>query len=109
MAHYNVFRQQLAIKYPAIGHALWEPRPGIGHECVQIGDVGFIREGHFHRLFNALLPEDHPSHRKFGVPPYHELLVPSVSDHINRGVLSRNHYCSAGITMDTEPDRHASK
>jgi hypothetical protein len=67
MAHYDIFREQLAIKYPASGHALWEPIPGIGYERVQIGEVGFIREGQFHRLFNALLPEDHPSLREFGV------------------------------------------
>jgi len=102
MAHYDIFRGQLAIKYPAYGHALWDPRP------VEIGDVGFIREGQFHRLFNALLPEDHPSHCEFGVPSHHELLVPSVSNHINKSVLSRNHYCSAGITIDTEPDIRAS-
>ena len=107
--HYDIFRGQLAIKYPAYGHALWEPRPGTGHERVEIGDVGFIREGQFHRLFNALLPEDHPSHHEFGVPPCHELLVPSVSNHINTSALSRNHYCSAEITIDTEPDIRASK
>jgi hypothetical protein len=31
-----------------------------------------------------------------------------VSDHINKSVLSRNHYCSAAITIDTEPDVRAS-
>jgi hypothetical protein len=108
MAHYDIFREQLAIRYPASGHALWEPKPGIGYELVRIGDVGFIREGQFHRLFNALLPEDHPSHREFGVPPHHELLVLSVSNHINRSDLSPIHHCSAGVTMDTEPDIHAS-
>lgn len=108
MAHYDIFREQLAIKYPAHGHALWEPSPRRGHNRVEIGDVGFIREGKFHRLFNALLPADHPSH-KFGVPEYHEPLTPSLSDHIDRSVLSRNHYCSAGITMEAEPDFRASK
>jgi hypothetical protein len=27
MAHYDIFRDQLGIKYPAFGHALWEPNP----------------------------------------------------------------------------------
>jgi hypothetical protein len=109
MAHYDIFREQLAIKYPACGHALWEPTPGTGHGRVEVGDVGFIREGQFHRLFNALLPEDHPSHHEFGVPQYHEVLIPSVSNHINGSVLRRNYYCSAGITMDTELDFRASR
>jgi hypothetical protein len=100
MAHYDVFRRQLACKYPANGYALWEPSPRFGHEHAQIGDVGFIRNGRFHRLFNALLSELHPSHRKFGVPPHHEVLVPSISDHIDRSSLNRNHYCSPGVTID---------
>ena len=66
MAHYDIFRDQLGIKYPAFGHALWEPNPGRLYSPVEVGDVGFIREGKFHRLFNALLPADHPSHRRSG-------------------------------------------
>ncbi len=62
MAHYDIFRDQLGIKYPAFGHALWEPNPGRLYSPVEVGDVGFIREGKFRRVFNALLPADHPSH-----------------------------------------------
>ena len=40
MAYYDIFREWLAIKYPASRHALWEPSPGGGYERVQIGDVG---------------------------------------------------------------------
>ncbi|KAI0299169.1 hypothetical protein BC826DRAFT_62290 [Russula brevipes] len=109
MAHYDIFREQLAIKYPTNGHALWEPSPRSGHDRVEVGDVGFMREGKFYRLFNALLSADHPSHRRLGVPEYHEVLVPSLPDHIDTSILSRNHYCSAGITMETEPDFRASK
>ncbi len=58
MAHYDVFSAQLAIKFPAYGHALWEPSPTeLSQYCaVDVGDVGFTREGRFHRLFNVLLP-----------------------------------------------------
>ncbi len=28
MAHYDIFRDQFGIKYPAFGHALWEPNIG---------------------------------------------------------------------------------
>jgi hypothetical protein len=107
MAHYDIFREQLAIKYPASGHALWEPSPRRGQDRVQVGDVGFIREGEFHRLFNALLSADHPTHDELGVPQYHEPLVPSVSNHISKSVLSCNHYCSVDVTMETEPDHLA--
>ena len=100
MAHYDIFSAQLAIKHPTYGHALWEPSPTELYTAVEVGDVGFIREGRFHRLFNALLPADHPSHN-LGVPEYHEPLIPSLSVHIISATLSPSHYCSAGIDMVT--------
>ena len=102
MADYDIFREQLAIKYPSYGHALWEPRPRKPDRPVQVGDVGFIRTGKFHRLFNALLPADDPSH-ELGVPEYHQPLVPNLSDHLDTGFLDRNNYCSAGVSVERDP------
>ena len=99
--HYNTFREQLASKYPAFGHALWEPNPRNPNRPVLVGDVGFTRGGRFHRLFNALLPADDPSH-ELGVPEYHEPLVPSLLDHIDKGSLSSNNYCSAGVSVEAD-------
>ncbi|KAI9439547.1 hypothetical protein H4582DRAFT_1812622 [Lactarius indigo] len=99
MAHYDIFRDQLGIKYPAFGHALWEPNPGRLYSPVEVGDVGYIREGKFHRLFNALLPADHLSHQSFGVPEHYEPLRPSVANHIDGGMLSPNDFCSYGVTV----------
>ena len=98
MTHYDIFRGQLAIKYPSYGHALWEPSPSKLYGPAEVGDVGFIREGQFHRLFNALLSVDHPSH-KFGVPEHHEPLIPELADHVICGMLSPGQYCSAGVDM----------
>ena len=107
MAHYDIFRGQLANTYPAYGHALWDPSPATLDSPMQVGDVGFIREGRFHRLFNALLPADHPSH-ELGVPEYHEPLIPKLTKHIRHGTLSRGHYHSAWIDVATaEPDVRA--
>ena len=107
MSHYDTFRGQLAIKYPSYGHALWEPSPSGLYSPVEVGDVGFIREGRFYRLFNALLSADHPSHMS-GVPEHHEPLIPKLSDHVIRSTLSPGHYCSAGIDMMAlEPDVRA--
>jgi hypothetical protein len=101
-ADYDIFREQLAIKYPSYGHALWEP-----DAPVQVGDVGFIRRGKFHRLFNALLSADDPSH-EFGVPEYHEPLVPTLKNrHLDTGSLSRGHYCSAGVLVEPDPGYHS--
>ncbi|KAH9032017.1 hypothetical protein EDB85DRAFT_1957290 [Lactarius pseudohatsudake] len=96
--HYDTFREELAKAYPGFGHALWEPDPG-EDPPVEVGDVGFIREGQFHRLFNALLPEDHESHERFGVPENHEPLRPVVTNHINRRALSPNTFYSSGVTV----------
>jgi hypothetical protein len=95
MAHYDIFRHELAIQYPGYGHALWEPSPGVLYPPVEIGDVGFIREGQFHRLFNALLPADHPSHQNFGVPEYYEPLQLNMQQHIVPRILSPNNFCSS--------------
>jgi hypothetical protein len=75
MAEYEIFREQLAIMYPTYGHALWGPAPATPDKPVQIGDVGFVRSGRFHRLFNALLSaDDQPDGCR--VPEHHERLDP---------------------------------
>ena len=102
MADYDIFREQLAIKYPSYGHALWGPRPENPDKPVQVGDVGFFWRGKFRRLFNALLPADDPSHER-GVPEYHEPLIPRLPDHLGTDSLDRNDYCSAGVRVEPDP------
>ena len=98
MAHYDIFRHHLAIKYPAYGHALWEPSSGSSNPApVKVGDVGFIREGRFHHLFNVFLAAEHPSHSNYGVPEGHEKLPLRMDDHIIRGTLAPNNLCSARV------------
>lgn len=111
MAHYDIFRQNLTIKYSAYGHALWEPNPGDRYPAVAVGDVGFTREGRFHRLFNVLLSPKHPSHGIFGVPEdsEDEQLRPHVDNHIITGTLTPNHFCSAGVTLESEPEIYANE
>ncbi|KAF8268448.1 hypothetical protein EI94DRAFT_1472612, partial [Lactarius quietus] len=65
------------------GHALWDTSPGDQYPPVEVGDVGFIRQGKFHRLFNTLYSETDPSNTRFGVPEDHEQLQP-VENHIDR-------------------------
>ncbi|KAI0284831.1 hypothetical protein BC826DRAFT_973171, partial [Russula brevipes] len=99
MAHYDIFRQELSTRHPGHGYALWEPSPGALYPPVEIGDVGFIRRGRFHRLFNALLPADHPSHQNFGVPEYHEPLKLNMPQHIDTGTLSPQNFCSREVMV----------
>jgi hypothetical protein len=101
---YDIFRDELALKYPAYGHALWVPSPGGLYLSVQVGDVGFICEGKFIRLFNVLLPRDHPSHENFGVPEYHKPLQLKISKHIFPSKLSPNNFRSKGVTLLSDQD-----
>ncbi|KAH9066183.1 hypothetical protein EDB87DRAFT_1573806 [Lactarius vividus] len=95
--HYDTFCEELAKAYPAFGHALWEPNPG-EYPPVEVGDVGFIRQGKFHRLFNALYSKDHPPDQGFGVPEDHEQLQP-IPNHIDSGALNPNTFYSYGVSV----------
>ncbi|OCH90521.1 hypothetical protein OBBRIDRAFT_877072, partial [Obba rivulosa] len=55
------------------GEPLWRPGPTKAGEA-EIGDVGFIWEGSFFRLFNSTRPADN---KGLGVPQGYELLVVS--------------------------------
>ena len=98
MAHCDIYREQLGFRYPLLGHAIWEPT------SVDVGDVGFIRDGKFLRLFSSLHPKDHPSNLRFGVPDYHEPLIPRVSDHLDKGILKHGHYSSSGVQVADETE-----
>jgi hypothetical protein len=105
MADYEIFREQLSIRYSKYGYALWEPGPSEPNNPVKVGDVGYIRRGSFRRLFNALLSAEDQS----DVPEDHEQLTPESSSHIIKRSLSSDHYRSAGISMEREPDVYASR
>ncbi len=97
MAHHDIFRWELAMSYPMYGTALWDPSPGPLYEAVEVGDVGYIRGGRFHRLFNALLPKGHPSHQIFGTPKAHEPIALRIQQHIDIGSLSPNAFQSSRV------------
>jgi hypothetical protein len=99
MDHYDIFRDQLATRFPGYGHALWEPSPVDPSLHTSIGDVGYVSQGKFHRLFNILLPANDSSHLEFGVPPNHEPFKPKFPNHIVPGILRQDNFCSAGVTF----------
>ncbi|KAI9512555.1 hypothetical protein F5148DRAFT_852942 [Russula earlei] len=102
---YAIFREELALKYSSYGHALWKPSPEGRYPAVEVGDVGFIHEGYFHRLFNILLPRDDPSHPD-GVPPGHEQLKLNINSPTNyTGTLQPNHLRSNGVSDTSDVDR----
>ena len=67
---FNIYREQLSSLYH--GLALWDPKPvenlhkQPGH--VSIGDVGYLDNGAFMRIFNVTLPWDDPSNKLLGEP-----------------------------------------
>jgi hypothetical protein len=105
---YDIFREELATKYSIYGHALWEPSPGGHYTAVDIGDVGFIREGRFHRLFNILLSGDDPSHQD-GVPQGHEPLVLRTRSPVDTSTLRPNDFRSNGVLDRTEERRRVAQ
>ncbi|RPD59661.1 hypothetical protein L227DRAFT_593782 [Lentinus tigrinus ALCF2SS1-6] len=58
------------------GHPLWFPEPCPEFGEVHIGDVGYLREGNFTRLFNAMHCADHPLNAVRGVPDGFEVFDP---------------------------------
>ena len=106
MAHYDIFRHHLSIAAPSYGHALWDPNPGNLYPAVEIGDVGYIRQGKFRRLFNVLLPANHPSHQNFGVPEYHEPLTLNRRNHIDVGTLRPHNFFSISVSLGPDSDQY---
>jgi len=114
MGDCNTFREELAIRYPNHGHALWNPDPGGLYDSVGVGDVGFIRDGYFFRLFNALLPRDPPSGSDLDNPHGHGLVYPprlelKTPQHIRRSRDDYKDFRSKNIVKEfNEPNIYAS-
>ena len=101
----KTFREELAIQYPTLGRALWEPDPGGLYNAVQVGDVGFIRHGYFYCLFNALLPRDAPSNHSSESDPHYPRLQPRTSNHIRTSIDHCKDFCSKNVTnVSHEPN-----
>ena len=99
MAHYDIYREELGRNLHAFGYALWEPSPGVLGDPVAIGDVGYIHEGKFHRIFNVLLPKDHQTHENFGTPEYHEPLQLNMKSHVHTHELGPNDFYSLEVKV----------
>lgn len=59
---WDIYIKEMREKYACYGTALWNPSPhlGVDHGDVEIGDVGRIESGRFHRLFNTITGSTHP-------------------------------------------------
>jgi len=102
LPHYYVYREQLTSLFH--GHALWEPDPANIYEHVSVGDVGYVREGYFYRLFNVLLEWDDPLNRVVIQPePYIRLdLGPFMN--VRESVFPSGPYYSRNVNFTQESD-----
>ena len=95
-----VYRDQLSA--PSHGIALWNPNPPKKiYNNVSIGDVGYLQEGTFIRMFNVMLPWDHPSNKTFGNPESYESLNCGPSANILGGDFSRVEHYSRYVSAET--------
>ncbi|KAI0273934.1 hypothetical protein BGY98DRAFT_1178764, partial [Russula aff. rugulosa BPL654] len=110
---FNIYREQLSSQFH--GLALWDPKPvenlhkQPGH--VSIGDVGYLDNGAFMRMFNVTLPWDDPSNKLLGRPGKYELIKPgNIRDNeIREGDYYTPHVCKVdNIGADRHEDAELS-
>ncbi len=104
MAYYDTYRDQLASLYH--GHALWVPDPAGLYDRVRVGDIGYVKQGHFDRMFNTLLPANDPT-QVYGVPEGFVPLSTGPFNNIRKLNLFQGDYCSNTVTVDHEDWRQA--
>ncbi|KAH9950735.1 hypothetical protein B0H21DRAFT_685940 [Amylocystis lapponica] len=79
------------------GHPLWDPQP-TKHGEVLIGDVGYMRNGRFYRLFNATRSAEDEINRRYGVPAGFKPLV--FEDYLldrREGAIQADPLCSMSV------------
>jgi hypothetical protein len=96
----KVYQDQMATL--SHGLALWNPSPP-KEICdkVSIGDVGYLHEGSFIRMFNVMLPWSHESNRTLGEPePYESLDCGPFASTLRRQ-FDRVKHCSRSVSAGT--------
>jgi hypothetical protein len=95
---YQVYRDQLTSLYH--GHALWDPDPAGVYEGVSVGDVGYMRDGCFYRLFNVLRKWDDPSNFTLFQPEYYPTLDLGPFLNTRTSMFSKGDYHSRFVTAE---------
>jgi hypothetical protein len=96
---FNVYREHLTSLY--LGLALWDPAPDSTiNDRVSIGDVGFVREGAFSRMFNVILKHDHQSNQKIGKPDHYVPLHLDAFVNSRESTLNKGDYRSRRVSTE---------
>ncbi|KAF8475137.1 hypothetical protein DFH94DRAFT_759396 [Russula ochroleuca] len=95
---FNVYQEQLSSNHH--GMALWNPNPvqhldDDGH--ISIGDVGYLCDGDFIRMFNVTLAWNDPSNTRLGIPMEYQSLQHDVFD-VRVSELSQTEYLSLHVS-----------
>jgi hypothetical protein len=107
---FNIYREQLSSLYH--GLALWDPKPVENlHKQprhVSIGDVGYLDNGAFMRIFNVTLPWDDPSNKLLGKPEKYERIEPSYLDNVHENEIREGVYHTPQVSEvdHVGADRH---
>jgi hypothetical protein len=97
---FTVYRDQLSAL--SNGIALWNPAPQRGiYNKVTIGDVGYLHEGVFIRMFNVTLPWDHPSNGLLGAPEFYDPLNCGPFTNTIENHFESVDHCSRFVTAET--------
>jgi hypothetical protein len=111
---FTVYRDHLTSLYH--GLALWKPNPPQAgdppkaiYDKVSIGDVGYIHEGGFIRMFNVMLPWDHESNRILGEPMPYEPLSCGPFANIFQDPLDKGEYSSRYVNTETNAGNSQAK
>jgi hypothetical protein len=95
MPPFDVYQKHLS--FLSQGLALWSPNPLENiYDRVSIGDVGYIDEGAFIRMFNVIRPSDDPSNGNYGEPDHYEPLY-FHGNTIRRTTFDATNYCSSSV------------
>ena len=98
---FNIYREQLSSLYH--GLALWDPKPVENlHKRpggrVSIGDVGYLYNGAFMRMFNVTLPWNDPLNKLLGTPEKYERIKPCHSGNVLDNEIREGEYCTPHVS-----------
>ena len=94
-----VYAEQLVSR--GHGHPLWHPEPFTSFGAVELGDVGYVSEGAFVRLFNALRSAQDRANAR-GVPQGFAPFLPDASPRERR--VPAGPICNASTSFRQESD-----
>ena len=98
LAPFHIYREHTASLYH--GHGLWEPDPGGLYQQVAIGDVGFINNGYFVRMFNVQLEWNDPLNLTLLTPEPYPRLESGPFVNISQSSFPKGDYYSRNVTSD---------